>query len=404
MHISLIRLALKNMGRKRFRSMSIILAGALACGLIFAGTITVSAVGSGLEKGMARLGADIMVFPVGFEGSGAKILMGSEPSNFYMPEAKMNEVAAVKGVLRVSPQLYITSTKLICCTMPTVQLVGYDPETDFIITPWLGAVKKNPQSDTDIITLGANTMYAAEDAYMSFFGKRFQIKSVASETGLQFVDFSAFMTMDVARDMISISRTMSGEALKIGPDEISAIAVKVVSGEDVKQVAAAIVRNVPGVKTVVSQDLVSSVRSEVQGIQYGILTAGIICWLMTLFLMGLVFTMVVNERRKELGLLRSMGATRNHIVRLILSEAAILSGLSGLIGIAGGFWAIRYVKEILTLSAGTATIPFQLPSVQYIALSAFICGISILLSGVAMAIYPAICVGRIAPYDAIRKN
>src|SRR5665647_3840694 len=118
MQISLIRLALKNMGRKRFRSISIILAGAFACGLIFAGTITVSAVGSGLEKGMARLGADIMVFPAGFEGSGTKILMGSEPSNFYMPEAKMNEVAAVKGVSRVSPQLYITSTKLICCSMP----------------------------------------------------------------------------------------------------------------------------------------------------------------------------------------------------------------------------------------------------------------------------------------------
>ncbi len=404
MNISLIRLALKNMGRKRFRSISIILAGALACGLIFAGTITVSAVGSGLDKSMARLGADIMVFPAGFEGSGTKILMGSEPSNFYMPEARTNEVAAVKGVSRVSPQLYITSAKLICCTMPTVQLVGYDPETDFIITPWLGAEKNKSMLNADVMTLGANTMYAAEGAYISFFGKRFQIKSVASETGLRFVDFSAFMTMDVARDMISISRTMSGEALKIGTDEISAITVKVESGKDVKQVAAAIVGNVPGVKTVISQDLVSSVRSEVQGIQYGILTTGIICWLMTLFLMGLAFTMVVNERRKELGLLRGMGASRNHIVRLILSEAAILSGLSGLIGVAVGFWSIHYIKDILTLSAGTATIPFQLPSAQFIVLSAFVCGISMLLSGVAMAIYPAICVGRIAPYDAIRKN
>jgi putative ABC transport system permease protein len=43
---------------------------------------------------------------------------------------------------------------------------------------------------------------------------------------------------------------------------------------------------------------------------------GIISWAMTLFLMGLVFAMIVNERQRELGLLRALGATRKKLIRL----------------------------------------------------------------------------------------
>jgi putative ABC transport system permease protein len=404
MKISFFRLALKNLRRKRVRTLSIVIAGFLACFLIFVGTVTVKSVRQGLEGGMARLGADILVVPAGYESHASKVLMGGEASAFYMHENTLDKVAAVDGVKQASPQLYITSATLICCTMPTIHLVGYDPETDFIVSPWLQFEYEKTMEGVDVMTVGANTMYAVDGAFVSFFGKRFKIKSATLKTGIKFIDYSAFMTMDVARKMIRISHSQSKAPLDIGDDQISSVAVKIEPGADVSEVASRIERTIPGVKTILSRSLVATMKSDVRGVLTGVLAAGILSWAMTVLLMAIVFTMIVNERRRELGLLRAMGATRTHLVKLILLEAAILSAIGSIVGIAGGLLTIGRIKEILALAAGAGGVAYQLPTFSYITLVAFLTVVVIIVSGTLTAIYPAVKVGAIEPYDAIRKR
>jgi putative ABC transport system permease protein len=49
----------------------------------------------------------------------------------------------------------------------------------------------------------------------------------------------------------------------------------------------------------------------------------------------------VSERTREIGLLRAVGVARRQILAAFVTEAAIISGLGGLIGLALGFALVR---------------------------------------------------------------
>lgn len=401
MKISIFRVALKNLRKKLFRNISIMLAAALATGLIFAATTILQSVESSLVLGMERLGADIMVVPEGSEENGNKLLLGGTPTTFYMPGDRLPMITAVKGVEKASPQLFVKSAVLQCCSMPTVLLVGYDPDTDFTITPWERYQHHTSDADgIDLVTIGANTLYATEGALMTFFGKQFRIGTSTHPTGMGFLDYSIFMTMDAARDMIETSRSKSDQPLTVDPEEISSILVRLDPGADVVQVVERIESAVPGVKAIVTKDLISSVRDDVEGSLWGIIAAGAASWLMTVFLMGTVFTMVVNERQREIGLLRAMGATRKHVIRLIISEAFVIALLGGLLGVGAGWIIIENSKLLIIESLGKTT--FLWPSPVFIGLVAVGSVVAIIVSGAATAIYPAIKSSFKDPYEAIR--
>lgn len=57
------------------------------------------------------------------------------------------------------------------------------------------------------------------------------------------------------------------------------------------------------------------------------------------------FFMVVTERRKELGLLRAVGAARRDVRRLVLLEAAAVGALSGVLGVMAA-WGGAFVVDV----------------------------------------------------------
>jgi predicted lysophospholipase L1 biosynthesis ABC-type transport system permease subunit len=48
--------------------------------------------------------------------------------------------------------------------------------------------------------------------------------------------------------------------------------------------------------------------------------------------MALLFSAIVQERYREVGLLRAMGARPNQIMTIIVAESAIVTGLGGVAG------------------------------------------------------------------------
>jgi putative ABC transport system permease protein len=63
-----------------------------------------------------------------------------------------------------------------------------------------------------------------------------------------------------------------------------------------------------------------------------------------------VMTIAVRERTAEIGLLRALGATRNHILFLFLIEGTLLAGLGGTAGLMLGFclgWLIHVFVPLL---------------------------------------------------------
>jgi putative ABC transport system permease protein len=106
---------------------------------------------------------------------------------------------------------------------------------------------------------------------------------------------------------------------------------------------------------------------------------------------GVANTMVISvlERRAEIGLRRSLGATRGQIRLQFLAESLLLSALGGLGGVLTGL-------AVTTLYASTQNWPAVVPA--WATAGGF--AATLLIGGIA-GLYPAIRAARLAPTEAL---
>jgi putative ABC transport system permease protein len=400
--MTLLRLVVRNILRRRFRTASIALAAGLASGLLFAATAILQSVEGTLASGARRLGADIVVVPAGHRMSATRLLIAGEPSNFYMPEAVVDRIAALDEVEVVSPQIFVTSTELECCSTPRVLLVGFDPDSDFTIGPWIRYVHNRAQANAASVIVGANTLYATEGTYMTFFGKLFKMVSSIQPTGVGLLDESIFMTIEDARDMVRVSQERSARPLplSLAADQISTVMVKARQGADVGALANRIADAIPNVQVVAIPELTARVRRDLKTNIWGIAAAGVASWLMTLLVVGITLSLSVNERRREIGLLRAMGAARIHVIAMLLGEVLMIATAGGVLGLAAGWVVFSHQLGIDTGALGT--IPFLAPATSEALLFALLCLGVVALSAALAAMAPALRSASVEPYDAIR--
>ncbi|MDE3163235.1 MAG: ABC transporter permease [Acidobacteriota bacterium] len=115
---------------------------------------------------------------------------------------------------------------------------------------------------------------------------------------------------------------------------------------------------------------------------------------------GIINIMLVSvtERTSEIGLLKALGATRRSILSQFFWEGLLLTGLSGLIGIAlsAGFMAI--LQFALTDKMPGWDPPRLVPWSAALALG------SLVLSGVVAGLYPASKAALMDPIEALRRE
>lgn len=109
---------------------------------------------------------------------------------------------------------------------------------------------------------------------------------------------------------------------------------------------------------------------------------------------GIANVMVIGviERRGEIGLRRSIGATRAHIRRQFLTESLILAAVGGLAGVAIGS----------AVTAGYSTVQGWRFIIPPIALGGGLA--AALLIGAGAGIYPAMRAARMSPTEALRAE
>jgi putative ABC transport system permease protein len=100
----------------------------------------------------------------------------------------------------------------------------------------------------------------------------------------------------------------------------------------------------------------------------------------------------VTERTREIGLRRSLGARRKHILLQFLAESALLSATGGLIGIVAAYGVVLFVKN-------TFSFPMETP-VSAVILSL---GLSTAV-GLFFGIFPAMRAAKLDPIEALRAD
>ncbi len=390
--------ALKNLKRKVTRTWLLFAIVTVVACTLFSATLFLRSITNALRIGTYRLGADILVVPENAEGKAKAALLSGEPTQFLMERSILDEVKKVEGVKSATPQLFIKPASFTCCFNVDVFLVAFDPKTDFTIRPWLERHLSRPLGPNEIIT-GREVPVIVGDN-IPFYGTNFIVRGTMEPTGMDFFDRSVFMSMDAAYRMAQDSSYKSPQPIHIGRDKISTVLVQVADDYTPDRVAIKIEHDVPGVKAIKSDTVISTVRKQLSGLMHVILIISVVLWIIVLLIMAFAFTMIVNERQRELGLLRAMGATKSHIAALILTEAATLSAVGGVVGIILGTILLNLSKNILLHAL---RLPYLFPAVPDLLV---LIGSAILLAiatGLIAAFLPAISTFRQEPYEAIRS-
>ena len=397
--IKIFGLATKNLKRKFIRTLVLLLIVAVVTGTLLGATIFISGMQNALKIGTYRLGADILVVPEENESQAKAALLSGEPTSFYMDSDIFAKVKAVEGVKKASPQLFIKPTSFICCYNVETFLVAFVPESDFTITPWLQKNLKKPLVGNEVV-VGSSLPVMSGDT-LPFFGTQFTVAGTMEPTGMKFFDQSVFMTTEAAYSMAENSRDKSQQPLELEKNRISAVLVQIQDGFTPDRIAIRIEHDIEGVKAIASDEVTSTVRRQLSGLLHGILIISAILWILALLMTGFAFYMIVNERQRELGLLRAMGARKGHVFSLIIAEAVVISLAGGIIGIAAGGSLLFAFKDIIIRNLKLPYLMPPLPVLGELITSAVFFA---LITGLLASFLPAVSASRMEPYDAIRKG
>jgi putative ABC transport system permease protein len=279
-----------------------------------------------------------------------------------------------------------------------VQLVGYDPNTDFVVKPWLEQNMDHPLGPNDVII--GSLILANKDEKVKFYGDNFNVAAVMDATGMG-ADESVFMTLDAAYKMVDQSKTEALSALDIQRGQISSVLVKVDPGITIDQVAQRIKTAVPGTAAITANEISRSVTDRLSGFLRGFIVLDIIVWVMSLLTIAAIFSMIVNERQREIGLLRAMGGNRSYIFRLMTTEAVLLTAAGGAAGVVVGGAGLFIFRAVITSSLG---IPYLWPPIWYFVILVLGTMLLSVISGVVASLYPSLTSSRLEPYAAIRQG
>ncbi|HEY9857809.1 MAG TPA: ABC transporter permease [Stenomitos sp.] len=108
-----------------------------------------------------------------------------------------------------------------------------------------------------------------------------------------------------------------------------------------------------------------------------------------------IMLVTVTQRTREIGIRRAVGATQGSIRRQFLTEAAILSGLGGILGVVGGVVVAWGLAGVLNLALGYWPFIFK-------PLQASIGFGAALLTGIVFGWYPAHRAANLSPIECLR--
>ncbi len=242
-------------------------------------------------------------------------------------------------------------------------------------------------------------------------GRTFHIHTAGrkpSATRIGTVDFSGTDLPLKKRHVVVMDvRSASAICFPERPDHVHQVAVKVRKGADPEVVAESLRQELAqrgiaaDVQTIeASRQMVSDVTA---GLDIGLTIGGAAALVVGLFLVYNALSVSVAERRHDIGILRSVGATRVQVAGLFVGEAAFMGVVGSLLGLPLG-WGLAWLacKPVAGIISDLL-VPIDSPQARLTGGLIAVAVLSGTLVAILAALVPALHAAGEEPADAVRR-
>ncbi len=323
----MLELVLANLRVRPFRTLISIVGVALGVVLV----ILFTGLARGMSNDMARRASNWKAEIV-FTRPGA---MEMTSSNASVSTAYAERLLQIEGVQTVVPVIrYITpSTK---GRFGIQQLDGVDWKPFAEMNGMETVQGRAPQANDEVI-LDERQMrddkLKINDSVELFGGKSYKVVGVFSPP---------------SGSRIKMSLAAMQNALE-SPNKCTFILVKLKDGANAQQVAARINEVLPGNKINLTSDLIIDAQERVPALNLFLkVLVGLGAFVSTIFVLLSMYT-TITERRKEIGILKSLGASKTFIIKVIEGEAFMIGVLGVLLGFIVSFAASQAISRLFEL-------------------------------------------------------
>jgi len=374
---SLSFFAVKNLIRKPVRTGILIVAiSLLVSTLVFALSFVIR-VNSSIIRATDRLGADIIIVPTGSRGFAQDVLLENKRKTFYMDRDIIEKVKQIKGIEDITHQTYLVSLTGLCCSVPEAMVVAFNQDTDFIVKPWLKK-KIDRRLRKGEAFVGSTSAFNIEVGLMEvdtmLFGAMFKMIGVLDKTGTG-LDNAIFIGDENLDNILK-----KGDAKNIKPNQISIIFAKIKKGLDPYKVGGDIEDAIVEVDTVARKDIGKGIINTLRDISRIFSFTIIIAILLGLFLVWSIFSAVANERTREIGIMRALGAKESHISLIFLFEVLIIGFAGSILGIVAGTVISSIMTKSFTILKNLST-DLAIFERAFISLTGLLLGVGICVLG-----------------------
>jgi putative ABC transport system permease protein len=364
------------------------------------------------------MGADLIVVPRNTLVNITASLLTVQPTEESLDASMAGRLASIPGVARVAPQRLVSAM----VEGQELRLIAFNPETDFTVTNWQ-AGHRGPLAETDLLAGGSLAGQSGET--LSVCGKPMRIQGRLAKTGVGPFDESYFVTFKALDRLAGMTfqtpmpkgkhdhaahlaaATQSAGRLEClpgyAPGLVTAFLLQLTDSARPEQVKFAISR-FPGLKVVEGNRILVSSRQGLHTLFLGILAFTALLLVALLILVALLFSAIVQERYREVGLLRAMGAKPGQVMSMILAEAAMITGLGGVGGLAFGVTLLFAFAQSLVYYFDSLGVPFTWPPARFLVFSGLLLLLFSCSLGLVGALFPAWKVRREEPFQLIHSG
>jgi putative ABC transport system permease protein len=284
-------------------------------------------------------------------------------------------------IVIVAPRLYLPGTT----DGRNVTVVGVLPGEEKAIRAWWNFSEGTfLQGEHDLVAgaVAARSLGISAGETVTVSGGDYTVVGVLGESGAN-DDFLLFVPLSTLQES-------SGKGAVVSTVDVRALC----TGCPVEKIALSLAADIPGVHAIAVKQVAEAELGMWHSMRTIVLMLAAITLLVGLFGVMNAMSAMVVERRKDIGIMRAVGASRRQILAMFLLEAVVLGLLGGLGGYIAGI-ALAFAAGPLLLE-GVVVKPVLVYVPLAIGLAA---GVSMLA-----ALQPALGASRMRVADAVRTS